>query len=213
MSARVLTKSDRVHLRRPTLNDAALFLERVRASRSLHRPWVSPPADDEGFAAYVRLSRRSDFEALLVCRNADGAIAGVFNLSQIFHGPFRSAYLGFYAFEPFAGQGFMHDGIRLVCRHAFGTLGLHRLQANVQPGNDASIALIRGAGFRREGYARRYLKIGGRWRDHEMWAVLAEDLARHRPRSDLRNPASGRPKTEDGTEVAFRPLRASPAQP
>jgi ribosomal-protein-alanine N-acetyltransferase len=123
----------------------------VRASRSPHHPWVSPPADDESFAAYVRRSRSADFEALLVCRNPDGAIAGVFNLSQIFRGPFRGAYLGFYAFEPFAGQGFMHDGIRLVCRHAFGTLRLHRLQVNVQPGNDASIALIRGAGFAERG--------------------------------------------------------------
>jgi ribosomal-protein-alanine N-acetyltransferase len=176
VSARVVAQAERVHLRRPTPRDAERFLERVRASRSLHRPWVSPPADGEAFAAFVRRSRRADFEALLVCRNPDGAIAGVFDLSQIFRGPFRSAYLGFYAFEPFAGQGIMHDGIRLVLRYAFGTLGLHRLQANVQPGNEASLALIRGAGFRREGYARRYLKIGGRWRDHEMWAVLAEDL-------------------------------------
>jgi [ribosomal protein S5]-alanine N-acetyltransferase len=88
----------------------------------------------------------------------------------------------------------MHDGIRLLCRHAFGTLGLHRLQANVQPGNDASLALIRGAGFRREGYARRYLKIGGRWRDHEMWAVLAEDLhARSLGRGRRATPVQERP--------------------
>jgi len=184
VTARVLVRGERVHLRRPTPRDADGFREGVRASRSLHRGWVAPPADEEAFAAYVRRSRRPDFEALLVGRNEDGTMAGVFNLSQIFLGPFRGAYLGFYAFEPLAGQGFMHDGIRLVFRHAFGTLGLHRLQANVQPGNDASLALIRGAGFRREGYARRYLKIGGRWRDHEMWALLAEDLDGHRPIAD-----------------------------
>jgi ribosomal-protein-alanine N-acetyltransferase len=194
VSTRDLVRGRRVHLRRPTPKDAERFLERVRASRSLHGPWVSPPADDESFAAYVRRSRRSDFEGLLVCRNPDGAIAGVFNLSQIFLGPFRSAYLGFYAFEPLARHGFMHDGIRLLFRHAFGTLGLHRLQANVQPGNDASLALIRGAGFRREGYARRYLKIGGRWRDHEMWAVLAEDLHRRSPgRGRRATPVQERP--------------------
>ena len=68
----------------------------------------------------------------------------------------------------------MHDGLRLVLRFAFGPLGLHRLEANIQPGNESSVALVRGAGFRLEGYSRRYLKIAGRWRDHERWAILAD---------------------------------------
>ena len=94
------------------------------------------------------------------------------------YGPLRSAYLGYYGFAPFTGRGYMHDGLRLLLRHAFGSLGLHRVEANIQPGNEASIALVRGAGFRHEGYARRYLKIAGRWRDHERWAILAEDPKR-----------------------------------
>ena len=117
-------------------------------------------------------------ESLLVCRRADGAIVGAYNLSHIVYGPLCSAYLGYYAFEPFTDQGYMRDGIRLLLRHAFRTLGLHRVEANIQPGNDASIALVRSAGFQREGYSPRYLKIAGRWRDHERWAILAEELAR-----------------------------------
>ena len=62
-------------------------------------------------------------------------MAGVYNVSQIFYGPFRSAYLGYYAFTPFAGQGFMREGIELMLRHAFGPLRLHRLEANIQPDN------------------------------------------------------------------------------
>jgi len=62
-----------------------------------------------------------------------------------------------------------------VLRHAFVMLRLHRVEANIQPGNRASIALAEGAGFRREGFSPRYLKIGGRWRDHERWAILAEE--------------------------------------
>jgi ribosomal-protein-alanine N-acetyltransferase len=69
----------------------------------------------------------------------------------------------------------MREAIELVLRVAFSELRLHRLEANIQPGNHVSIALARGAGFKREGFSPRYLKISGRWRDHERWALLAED--------------------------------------
>ena len=75
----------------------------------------------------------------------------------------------------YANQGYMREGIELVLREAFLNLRLHRIEANIQPGNHASIALARGAGFSREGFSPRYLKIGGRWRDHERWAILADD--------------------------------------
>jgi ribosomal-protein-alanine N-acetyltransferase len=65
--------------------------------------------------------------------------------------------------------------IQLILRYAFTKLKLHRVEANIQPENLASLALIKRAGFTREGYSRRYLRIGGRWRDHERWALLAED--------------------------------------
>jgi [ribosomal protein S5]-alanine N-acetyltransferase len=68
----------------------------------------------------------------------------------------------------------MSDGLQLVLARAFTDLRLHRLEANIQPGNAASIALVRKAGFVREGFSERYLKIGGRWRDHEHWAIRAE---------------------------------------
>jgi len=117
---------------------------------------------------------RSD-DRLLVCRSDDRAIVGIFSLSQIFYGPFCNTYLGYYAFVPFAGQGYMREGIRLVLQHAFDALDLHRLQANIQPENTPSIALVRGAGFAKEGFSRRYLKIDGDWQDHEQWTLLAED--------------------------------------
>jgi ribosomal-protein-alanine N-acetyltransferase len=68
----------------------------------------------------------------------------------------------------------MTEAVGLVVRDAFRRLRLHRLEANVQPGNRASIRLVRRLGFRREGYSPRYLKIQGRWRDHERWALLAD---------------------------------------
>jgi len=162
------------------LSDEEEFLLRVRASRAFHRPWSHPPATAESFRAHVEGGAGDS--RLVVCRNGDGAIVGYFGLGQIFYGKFRNAYLGYYAFEPFAGQGLMREGLELVLRHAFADLRLHRVQASIQPGNQRSIALVRGAGFRKEGLARRYLKIGGRWRDHEQWAITVEDLRlRHRP--------------------------------
>jgi ribosomal-protein-alanine N-acetyltransferase len=167
-----------VLLRRPSARDAEEFLDRVRASRRLHRPWSAPPDTAEAYATFLRTSRRRTTDTSFVCRREDGAIVGVYDLSQIFYGSFCSAYLGYYAFVPFAGNGFMRAGMRLVLARAFGDLGLHRVQANVQPGNEASLALVRGAGFRREGFSPRYLKVAGRWRDHESWALLAEEHAR-----------------------------------
>ena len=112
---------------------------------------------------------------MLLCRREDEAILGFFNLSQIARGSLQSAYLGYAVGKPYARNGYMREGLELVLRRAFLTLRLHRIEANIQPGNRASIALAAGAGFRREGFSPRYLKIGGRWRDHERWAILAEE--------------------------------------
>jgi len=168
----------RVFLRAPTVRHGEEFLALIKASRRVLRPWVAPPASRAAFAAYLRRSRRPTERAFLVCRLEDHAIAGVINVSQIFHGNFRSAYLGYYAGALFIGQGYMSEGLRLVLRRAFGTLGLHRLEANIQPQNRASIRLVRRAGFRREGFSPRYLKVLGRWRDHERWAITAEAFRR-----------------------------------
>lgn len=172
----------RVYLRSPTRSDEDEFVTVMRASRSFHRPWATAPTDSERFAAYLADSRRSDFEALLVCRAENDAIVGFFNLSHITRGLLQSAYLGYAVAKSYAGQRYMREGLELVLRHAFLTLRLHRVEANIQPGNRASVALARGAGFRREGFSPRYLKIGGRWRDHERWALLADEW-RSRPAS------------------------------
>jgi ribosomal-protein-alanine N-acetyltransferase len=165
----------RVFLRPPERADRGEFVALMRASRAFHRPWATAPTDDEAFEAYLLDSRRPDFEAMLACRREDSAILGFFNLSHITRGSLQSAYLGYAVGSTYARQGYMREGIELVLREAFLSLRLHRIEANIQPGNHASIALAHGAGFSREGFSPRYLKIGGRWRDHERWAILAED--------------------------------------
>ena len=171
----VVTEDGRVYLRAPARSDQAEFITLMRASRSFHRPWASAPTDEERFGAYLSDAQRPDFEAMLLCRRDDRAILGFFNLSQIARGSLQSAYLGYAIGKPYARHGYMREGLELVLRRAFLNLRLHRIEANIQPGNRASIALARGGGFRREGFSPRYLKIGGRWRDHERWAILAEE--------------------------------------
>ena len=170
-----IAAGERVYLRRPTSRDREEFLTLNRGSVSFHRGWVSPPTEPKQFSEFLKRSRRADSACFLICRVADRQVIGSINLSQIFLGGFRNAYLGYFIGAPYAGRGYMTEAIRLTLRYSFTQLKLHRLEANIQPGNVASAALVRGAGFVHEGYSRRYLKIGGRWQDHERWAILAED--------------------------------------
>jgi [ribosomal protein S5]-alanine N-acetyltransferase len=165
----------RISLHPPHGDDADEFLSLARASRALHHPWVSPPGDEAAFTAYVGRNGGDDFRGFLARRREDGAMAGVVNLSQVFRGSFNNAYLGFYGFTPFVRKGYMTEAVDLALRHAFRYMGLHRVEANLQPSNDRSRALVERLGFRLEGFSPRYLKVAGRWRDHERWAVLAEE--------------------------------------
>ena len=169
---------NRVFLRLPTARDRDEVLELTRGSEHLHRPWLAAPDTPVAFAAW--LGRTEDVRAapFLVCLKDGGAVVGVFDLNEIVRGPFQSAYMSYWAHAAHAGNGYMSEGLDLLLRHAFRTLRLHRLEANIQPGNEPSIALVRGAGFRLEGLSPRYLKIRGRWRDHERWAITVEDWRR-----------------------------------
>jgi [ribosomal protein S5]-alanine N-acetyltransferase len=163
-------------LQAPAKAHASAFLAAVKRSRRLHGRWVKPPSTPGEYAGYVRRQRRRSHRSYLVF-TPEGAIAGVININEIVRGAFCSGYLGYYAFVPHHGQGYMSDGLCQVIERAFSRLALHRLEANVQPGNTASRRLVERLGFRLEGYSERYLKIAGRWRDHERWALTLEDWA------------------------------------
>lgn len=169
----------RVYLRPPRRGDAAAFVAASLRSRREHGGWTSAPATRERFVAFVdhfaagaALPTHASF--LMLARD-DDAIAGVFNFSEIVRGSFRSAYLGYYGFSPYIGHGFMREGMALALDAAFRQLQLHRVEANIQPANVRSVALAERTGFTQEGFSRRYVKIGGRWRDHLRFAMLAED--------------------------------------
>lgn len=165
----------RVLLRPVEASDATEFIALMRKSRGLHRPWTYPPQTEAAFIEMVRRNADARREAFLICLREADAIIGALALSEIVRGNFGNAYLGYYLGAPYTGQGYMTEAIRLLLRHAFRSMGLHRIEANIQPENKDSIAVARRCGFRLEGYSPRYLKIGGRWRDHERWAIVAED--------------------------------------
>lgn len=175
-----LSEGEHVGLRPFRLADGPEFTARVHESRDLHRPWLSPPATIEEYEPYAtRLIEGGSRAGFLVCERETGAIAGFVNINNIVHGAFECGALGYGAFAHAAGRGLFREALRLVVGYAFapeagGGLGLHRLEANIQPGNTASLALVRGAGFRLEGFSPDFLFIDGAWRDHERWAITAE---------------------------------------
>ena len=170
----------RVLLASPDAECAPEFLAAALNSEQLHRPWVFAPSTPEQYDAYLERIRTGRTTGFLVRRTSDRRLAGVINVSEPVMDSFRSAYLGFYAFAGMERQGYMTEGLALVLDRAFGEPGFHRLEANVQPGNVASSALVARLGFRKEGFSPKYLMIGGEWRDHDRWAILGEEWAAHR---------------------------------
>ena len=105
----------------------------------------------------------------------DGRLAGQITVDNIVRGALRSGHLGYWIDRGVAGHGLASLAVALVCDHAFGPVGLHRLQADIRPENLPSQRLVERLGFRREGLLRRYLDIDGDWRDHLSYGLLAED--------------------------------------
>ncbi|MFJ9682483.1 GNAT family N-acetyltransferase [Streptomyces sp. NPDC101194] len=185
-----LARGRRTAIRPYTQADAEEFTTRARESRGLHSPWLFPPVDARSYAAYAgRVIDDPTKAGFLVCERdggavegggggAGGGIAGFININNIVRGGFLCGALGYGAFAHAAGRGLMSEGLELVLRYAFGPLGLHRLEANIQPGNAGSLALVRRAGFRLEGFSPDFLFIDGAWRDHERWAITTEMLSR-----------------------------------
>lgn len=161
-------------LRQLQLDDQDEFLSAMKRSQSLHSPWMTAPlTSDEFINFYKRFDQINQICFLLV--DDANQIVGIFNLNEIVRGIFQNAYLGYSAIADFAGQGYMSQGLKLLLEKTFTELGLHRLEANIQPDNIQSINLVKHNGFRKEGLSKRYLKINGIWKDFERWAITYED--------------------------------------
>jgi ribosomal-protein-alanine N-acetyltransferase len=172
---RAQARGELVFLRRPQPSDRREFLAVMRGGRRHFSHFGRPPQDA---AAWRRWSATTDGrKPYLICRCADGVIVGGITVGGIQRGLFQSAYTGYFLSPRHTGQGYMTEALGLLLRVVFRRLKLHRLEANIQPDNVRSIALVQRWRFRQEGFTPRMLKTGGRWRDHERWAITIEEWA------------------------------------
>jgi [ribosomal protein S5]-alanine N-acetyltransferase len=179
-------RTEHLVLRPMSAGDRAEFVRIHTRGHDHFRPWLPKPPDGESAEqAFERELERSEgghaagTSERRVGFIADGRMAGIFGLSQIFRGPFLNCYAGWRVAADCLGRGLATEGVLALLDLAFAPepfgLGLHRVQANVIPNNAPSLRVAEKVGFRREGLALRYLEIDGRWQDHVMFAKTAEE--------------------------------------
>jgi [ribosomal protein S5]-alanine N-acetyltransferase len=172
-----------VYMRVPTMGDFGVWALLREKSRAFLAPWEPLwPEDDLARVAFRRRVRRYQQEmqddqgyAFFLFREEDDQLVGGLTLSNMRRGVAQATSLGYWMGAPYAGKGYMTAGVRALQPFVFDTLRLHRLEAACMPTNQPSIRILERTGFKREGFARKYLSIAGRWEDHLLYAMLAED--------------------------------------
>lgn len=114
--------------------------------------------------------------AFAIVERDGGRIRGRVGLANIVRGAWDNATLGYFVEQAVNGRGYATEAVGLALRFAFGPARLHRVQAAVMPHNERSARVLRKNGFRLEGHAPRYLRLAGGWRDHDLYAITAEEL-------------------------------------
>jgi [ribosomal protein S5]-alanine N-acetyltransferase len=164
-----------VFLRYVILDDFEEILALNQKSLEFYKGLINPPLNIEDFKIYVDRNLDEANECRVICQSIDNKIVGAINLTQIFRKAFQNAYLGYSLGVNFTGKGYMMEAVKLILKHSFNNLKLHRIEANVQPHNLASIKVLKRCGFSKEGFSPKYLKIDDVWCDHERWAIIIEN--------------------------------------
>ena len=171
---KIISRGEAVYLFEPSKDCADDFLAMTTGNQTFHQPWVYPATDPKRYRAYLERLENGFARGFCVARCEDDILIGVININDPIMGGFRSASLGYYGSASYSGRGYMTEGLALVLDQAFTVMDFHRLEANVQPDNVASLALVKRVGFQKEGFSPSFLRVGGEWRDHERWAMLAD---------------------------------------
>ena len=170
--------TERLRIHTPFVGDAPAIATYLTDNWVFLEPWMPQRSDSyftvDHWERYIlrRIDDESELPLLLRCQES-GAMLGMVVFSSISRGPAQMCNLGYHLAEKAQGQGFLTEALPAVLGHVFGTLGLHRVQANYMPRNERSGRLLRRLGFVVEGYARDYLCINGRWEDHILTSKTA----------------------------------------
>jgi ribosomal-protein-alanine N-acetyltransferase len=184
LSTRLVT--ERLVLRPPRTGDVGEIRRLLRHNNAHLKPWNPAPRPGDDPASITEVSntvlrqRREwksgrSFTFMLSPRQEPGRFIGKIALNGIMRGAMHGAYLGYWMDVDHQGRELCPEAIRAVLDFAFGTAELHRVQAAIMPRNEKSLRVIEKVGFRREGYAERYLQIGGKWEDHILFARTREE--------------------------------------
>ena len=176
----------RLVLRPPRTGDVTEIRRLLRANHEHLRPWnpAPPPGEDPSSITEVSktvLRQRRDwkhgasFVFMVAMRDRPERLVGKVALNGVMRGAMYGAYLGYWMAGDQQGKGLCTEGITAVLDFAFGSAGLHRIQAAIMPRNERSLRVIEKLSFRREGYAERYLQIAGKWEDHILFARTREE--------------------------------------
>lgn len=186
LTSEVVT-TERLVLRAPRHGDIGHYRHALRINREHLASWLPAPlpgsdptsltAVSRNVIANLREWKRGEaFCWLMFDKGGDDQVIGRIRVGGVMRGAFQSAYVGYWMAEQHQGRGLMTEAVRAITRYCFETIGLHRLQAAIMPNNPASMRVIEKARYRREGIAQRYLQIAGRWEDHVLFAITAEEL-------------------------------------
>ncbi len=175
---------NRVYLRFPVQRDWRNWAALRAESRDFLAPWEPTWAYDaltrgafrRRLKMYKAEMRQGITYSFLIFRRVDDVLLGGITLSNLRRGVAQSATLGYWIGAPHGNQGYMTDSLAVILEFAFSRIGLHRVEAACLPANEASRRLLLKSGFREEGYARDYLRINGRWQDHQLFAILSEEV-------------------------------------
>lgn len=183
-SLRIVT--DRLVLRPPRTADVTEVRRALRANAGHLQPWsvaTDPDSDPTSLTAvsqsilnYRRDWKRGRAYVLMISPREDvSRIVGRIAFAGVFRGAFQNAYLGYWIDEAHQGRGLMTEAVEAATSFAFTQAGLHRVQAAVMPRNPASIRVLEKVGYRREGFAVKYLRIAGTWEDHWLFAMTSDE--------------------------------------
>jgi ribosomal-protein-alanine N-acetyltransferase len=184
LSTRIVT--ERLVLRPPGTNDVAEMRRALRINAAHLRPWsvAPPPGEDPASLSSVSRAvlqhrrewkRGQTFVFVMALREDERRVIGRIALGGVMRGAFQNAHLGYWVDQQHQGRGLATEAVRATTTFAFSAEQLHRVQAAVMPRNGASLRVLEKAGYRREGFAERYLYIAGRWEDHVLYAITAEE--------------------------------------